>query len=133
MKKKDFIPKSIYDIAAVERLKHLPFEAVREHVPALLEWLQDTHWDVAEGIAKYLAPHVNKIKNELLFILDSNDGMWKYFVIYILIARSQDKLDPALIEALRKIAEHPSDIDAEDRVDEAAKHILMNEFLCGWN
>lgn len=131
MKNKDFIPTSIYDIAAVERLKRLPFESVKEDVPALLEWLQDTHWDVAEGIAKYLVPHVNEIKQELLFILNSNDGMWKYFVMYILIGRSQDKLDPALIEVLRRIAEHPSDIDAEDAVDEAAKDILMNEFLCG--
>lgn len=87
MKNKDFIPTSIYDIVAVERLKRLPFESVKEDVPALLEWLQDTHWDVAEGIAKYLVPHVNEIKQELLFILNSNDGMWKYFVMYILIGR----------------------------------------------
>lgn len=131
MKNKNYIPTNIYDIEAVERLKYLPFESVKKDVPALLEWLQDTHWDVAEDIAKYLEPHVNEIKNELLYILNSNDGMWKYFVIYILIARSRDKLDPALVDTLRRIAEHPSDIDAEDTVDEAARDILMNKFLCG--
>ncbi|QNN40162.1 DUF5071 domain-containing protein [Pedobacter roseus] len=131
MKNKDYIPTNIYDIAAVERLKHLPFESVKQDVPALLEWLQDTHWDVAEGIAKYLVPHVNEITKELLFILNSNDGMWKYFVIYNLIARSQHELDPVLIETLRRIAEYPSGIDTEDAVDEAAKDILMNESLCG--
>jgi hypothetical protein len=131
MKSKDYIPNNIYDVAAVERLKHLPFEFVRKDVPALLEWLQDTHWDVAEGIAEYLVPHVNEITQELLFILNSNDGMWKYFVICVLIARSQNKLNPLLIEALNRIAEHPSKIDAEDTVDEAAKDIIMNKALCG--
>ncbi len=131
MKNKDFIPTSIYDLSAVERLKKMPFESVKDDVAELLEWLQDTHWDVAEGIAEYLVPHVNEIKQELLFILNSNDGMWKYFVIYILIGRSQYKLDPELIEVLRRIAEHPSDVDAEDTVDDAAMDILKNEFLCG--
>ena len=131
MKSKDFIPTSIYDIAAVERLKKMSFESVKEDIPALLEWLQDTHWDVAEGIAKYFEPYVNEIKQELLFILNSSDGMWKYFVMYILIGRSRHKLNAELIEILRRIAEHPSDIDSEACANEAAKEILMNEFLCG--
>ena len=131
MKSKDYIPNNIYDVAAVERLKHLPFEFIRKDVPALLEWLQDLHWDVAAGIAQYLTPHVNEITKELLFILNTDDGMWKYCIIYGLIARSQNKLNLVLIEALRRIAEHPSKIDAEDTVDEAAKEIIGNKALCG--
>jgi len=131
MRKKDYIPQNTHDIAAIERLKHLPFESVKEDVPTLLEWLQDTHWDVAEGIAEYLVPHVNEITQELLFILKTDDGMWKYFVINILIARSQDKLDPTLITELSRIAAHPSKIEADDTVDEAAKEIIANKALCG--
>jgi len=131
MKNKDYIPNNIYDVAAVERLKHLPFELVRKDVSALLEWLQDLHWDVAAGIAEYLTPYVNEITQELLFILNTDDSMWKYCVIYGLIARSQNKLNPVLVEALRTIAEHPSKIDAEETVDEAAKEIIMNKALCG--
>lgn len=131
MKDKDYIPKNIHDVTAVEHLKHLPFEAIREDVPKLLEWLQDMHWDVAEGVAEYLTPYINEITQELLFILATDDGMWKYCVIYGLIARSQNKLNPTLIESLRDIAEHPSKIDAEDSVDEAAKEIIANKVLCG--
>lgn len=131
MDNKDYIPRDIHDVMAVERLKHLPFEAIREDVPKLLEWLQDTHWDVAEGIAKYLLPHVNEITQELLFILNTDDGMWKYFVICILIARSQKKLDPAIIKVLQRIAEHPSKIDMEDTVDDAARMVIANRILCG--
>lgn len=131
MKSKDYIPNNIYDVAAVERLKHLPLEFVRKDVPALLEWLQDLHWDVATGIAEYLTPYVNEITQELLFILNTDDSMWKYCIIYGLIARSQNKLNSALIKALKTIAEHPSKIDAEDTVDEAARDIIINKFLCG--
>ncbi|PYF69365.1 DUF5071 domain-containing protein [Pedobacter nutrimenti] len=131
MKSKNYIPQNTNDIEAVEQLKHLPFESVRADVPALLEWLQDGHWEVAEGIAKYLIPHVNEIAKELLFVLKTEDSVWKYSVICILIGRSQHKLSLGIIEALRRIAEHPSKIDAEDTVDDAAKDILANEFLCG--
>lgn len=116
---------------AVECLKKLSFEIIRKDTSKLLEWLQDAHWDVAEGIAEYFIPYVNEIKQELLFILHTNDGMWKYCIINILIARSQNKLDPTLIEALKRIAEHPTKIEAEDTVDDAAKEVIANKFLCG--
>ncbi|HWW43381.1 DUF5071 domain-containing protein [Pedobacter sp.] len=131
MKNIDYIPKNTSDVAAVERLKYLPFETIRRDVPELLEWLQDGHWEVAEGIAGYLVPHINEITQELLFVLNTNDSMWKYFVLCGLIERSQKKLDPILIKALKRIAEHPSKIDAEDTVDEVAREIIANKVLCG--
>ena len=130
MKNKDYIPQNKSDIKAVERLNSLPFDSARKDVPTLLEWLQDGHWDVARGIAQYLIPNINEITQDLLFILNTDDGMWKYFVICGLIGRSQDKLDPDLIKALIRIAEHPSKIEAEDDVDEAAKDIIANKVLC---
>lgn len=130
MKNRDYIPKNTCDVVAVEKLKHLPFESVIEDVPILLEWLQDGHWEVAEGIAEYLVPHVNEIAEELIFVLNTDDGMWKYFVICRLIARSHEKLDPILIKTLNRIAKYPSKIDAEDTVNEVAKDIIANKFLC---
>jgi hypothetical protein len=131
MNSEDYIPKNYGDVAAVDRLKRLPFESVRKDIPALLEWLQDGHWYVAEGIAKYLLPHVNEIAQDLLFIFDGEDSMWKYCIINILIARSPNKLSPSLVEALKRIADHPSKIDAEDTVDDAAKAVIANKVLCG--
>lgn len=131
MEQKNHIPQNTNDVIAIERLEHLPFEAVKADIPKLLEWLQDGHWEVAEGITKYLVPHINEITEELLFVLNTEDSMWKYFVICGLISRSPEKLDPALIEVLRRIAEHPSRVDAEDTVDEVAKAIIENKVLCG--
>lgn len=130
MENKNYIPENIYDVKAVEYLQNLPFETVRQDIPKLLEWLQDAHWDVAGGIAEYLVPHVNEITQELLFVLSTDDGMWKCFLIGILIARSKEKLDPALINELRRIAEHPSKIDTQDGVDDMAKMVIANKILC---
>jgi len=131
MNDKSYIPKNTCDVAAIERLKQLPFEFVREDVPELLEWGQDAHWDVASGVYEYLAPYINEITSEILFVLNTNDGMWKYFLIYGLIGRSKIKLNSELIDILRRLAEQPSRIDAEDGVDEAARDILTNKSLCG--
>lgn len=131
MGNKNHIPQNTADGEAVEQLKRLPFASVIDDVPILLEWLQDGHWEVAEGITEYLTPHVNEISEELLFVLNTDDGMWKYFVICGLIARSKEKLAPNLIAALRRIAEHPSKIDLEDAVDDVAKEVIANRFLCG--
>ena len=109
----------------------LSLESVREDVPKLLEWGQDGHWDVAGGIYEYLAPYVNEIAPEIQFVLNSDDSTWKYFLICGLIARSKTKLNPALTNALRQIAEQPSRMDAEDCVDEAARSVITNKSLCG--
>lgn len=132
MKNGNYIPQNTRDIEAVERLKLLPFKSInKKDIPKLLEWLQDSHWEVAEGIAIYLLPHVNEIAEELLFILNTDDATWKYCVINVLIARSKEKLAPDLIQALTRIAEFPSKIDADDTVDDAAKDVIRNKSLCG--
>jgi hypothetical protein len=86
---KDYIPKNKFDIEAAERLKLLEFEAISADIPELLEWLQDMNWPVAHEVAQYLTPHVNEMKDELLSILNSDDGMWKYWIV-LLIGRSPE-------------------------------------------
>jgi len=57
--------------------------------------------------------------------------MWKYFIIYGLIARSKDKLSSSLIIALKRIGEHPSNIELKDSIEDAAKEIVANNLLSG--
>ncbi|RZJ81011.1 MAG: DUF5071 domain-containing protein [Chryseobacterium sp.] len=91
----------------------------------------DKKWLNISSEIQSLDPVVNEITQELLFILNSNDGTWRYCVINILISQSQNKLSPFLIEALIRIAEHPSKIDAEDEVDDVANDVIANKGLCG--
>jgi hypothetical protein len=111
---KNYIPKNKFDFEAVERLELLSFEKFKSDIPKLLEWLQDMNWPVAHRIAKYLTPHIREMKFELLNILSSDDGMWKYWIVCSLIAQSPNKLGPDLITAIKRIAEQPSKIEIED-------------------
>ena|SRR5437588_6963061 len=127
---KKHIPKNINDLKAVEYLKSLPFETVRSDIPELLEFLQDFHWDIAHKVAPYLIPHINQIKHELLFILNSKDEEWKFHIIRGLIEHSANKLDEDLIKIIRRIAEQPTEREIQSDVDWAAKKIIANKLLC---
>jgi hypothetical protein len=127
---KNYIPKNKSDFTAIEYLKSLPFEVVRSDIPKLLEWLQDLHWEIAHEVAPYLIPHVNEIKDDLLFILSTNDEEWKFNIIRGLIEHSTNKLNEDLIKVIRRIAERPTEREIESDVDWAAKKIIANKLLC---
>ncbi|MFI5139381.1 MAG: DUF5071 domain-containing protein [Sphingobacteriales bacterium] len=126
---KNYIPKHSSDVRAVERLKSRAFETIRTDVPELLECLQDMHWDISHPVAEYLLPHVNEIKDELLYILSTNDEMWKHGILCFLIARSSDKIDPELVSVLKRIADQPTKTEIGDDLDEEAKEIIINKQL----
>ena len=124
---KNYIPKSKFDLDAIEELKTLSFETVKANVPKLLEWMQDMNWPVGYGIATYFAPHVNSIKKELLDILNTDDELWKYWIIGSLISRSHDNPDQELIFIIKRIAEHPTKNEKEDCVDEVAIAVIADK------
>ncbi len=131
MQRNNYIPKHKHDIPAVECLERLSFEVIKNDVPLLLEWLQDGNWPVAEGVAEYLTPHINEISRELMVVLNSDDGMWKYWIICGLLVQFPKKLDLMLIDAVRRIAEHPTSIEIADEVNEVAKDLIETKRLYG--
>ena len=85
------------------------------------------NWPVAYEISKYLVPHVNEIKDELLYILNGDDEMWKYWIIGSLIARASNKPDQELILIIKRIAEYPTKNEKSDCVDEVAIEIIADK------
>jgi hypothetical protein len=123
---KNYIPKTKFDVQAVQNLSVLPLETIRTDIPQLLEWMQDMNWPVGRGIAKYFTPHINEIKENLLDILKSNDDIWKYWIINSLIAYSEINIDQELISIIKRIANHPSRGEIEEGVDVAAKELISD-------
>ncbi|PTQ99860.1 uncharacterized protein DUF5071 [Mucilaginibacter yixingensis] len=121
---KDYVPQNKFDEKAIACLQSLPFEAVRNDVWELLEWLQDMNWPVAYDVAVYLAPHVNEIKDDLIKIFNTDDTLWQMWIICGLIGRSPIKPDAELLTIIRRIAEHPTKIEIEEEVDLVAKDVL---------
>ncbi|MBB6128337.1 DUF5071 domain-containing protein [Mucilaginibacter lappiensis] len=125
---KNYIPKAKDDTKYAKYLKALPLEAVLADVPELLVWLQDLHWDAAQGVAMYFRPYVNEIKRELIEILSDNDAEWKLGVMTVM-AYSTNKLDQELITALKYVADHPTEEDQEQSLDNLAKEIIAQNLL----
>lgn len=122
---KNYIPGSKDDPEAISNLKNRSFEEVKQDIPTLLEWIQDLHWDVAHDICDWLIPHINKITNELLYIINTNDEEWKFNILIRLIAKSPHQLAPELLSVIKKIAENPTHREALEEVNIVAKKIII--------
>lgn len=122
---KDFIPKHKLDDEAVEVLQHTPWEEVLPYAAGLLEWLQDMHWPVAGDVAKVLGTHTDDLQDELIVILQSNDGIWKYSCLQFLINNNPKAyIGDALLAEIKRLAETPTDGDRAEEADLMAKEIL---------
>lgn len=120
---KNIIPKDKGDIDAVKRLQQYSIEEIKEEMPKILEWLQDFNWPVARPLCDYFSPHINTISNELVNILQGDDGMWKYWIIG-LIANSSVKPNSDIINAVKYLAENPSQDDIDCEVDTEAQEFM---------
>lgn len=125
---KNYLPQGKDDTSYLLNLKGLSFETVSDDVPQFLDWLQDLHWDAAQGVLEYFAPYVNDIKTELIKILNGNDTEWKVGVI-TLTGFSINKLDEELIVALQYIVDHPTKDEKEWELEETIKDIIARNTL----
>lgn len=98
---------------------------IKDDIPALLEWLQDYNWPPADLICEYLLKFpLITYKKEISEILNSNDNVWKYWILLRLIKPSITKNDHWLIPRIREIIMNPSVDEKEEEVDKIAQEIL---------
>ncbi|MFL9844236.1 DUF5071 domain-containing protein [Flavobacterium rhizosphaerae] len=79
------VPKDKFDDTHIEELNTYSISEIRSIVPALLEWLQDANWPVSRPISEYFSPYINQIQEEIVSILKSDDEVWKYWILLLLI------------------------------------------------
>lgn len=123
---KNYIPKTKDDMKAMEYLKACKFSEVKADAPLLLTYMQDMHWEVAHSIGEFFSPHVNELKPVLLDILNSNDQEWKFGILRGLIAKSNVKLDPDLLQTLKRMAFSPTLEEVSEELDLVSQQIVAN-------
>ncbi|MCD6068247.1 MAG: hypothetical protein K0S33_3073 [Bacteroidetes bacterium] len=117
----DLIPKHKHDIETAEKLRNYSYEEIEPIVPELLTWLQDLNWPVAGPVIRSLEVHADKLAPELIKILRTDDGMWKYWVLHALCRNTKD---PGLIKEIERIANSPAKDEKEEEADEIAREII---------
>lgn len=118
------LPVDKWELGAVERLSVHDYPTVEPLVPALLEWMQDLNWPVAQALHPFLAKLGEPLAPHIRSILRTDDDVWKYWVLICVVAES-----PALLLALKPelevLAERPTDGERDELVDELARNMLL--------
>ena len=121
------LPKDKSDTDAVEKLSKLEDEQLSPIVPQLLEWIQDMNWQVAPLVCELLSQHYRIVEPHLLSLLgaEQTDEIWKYNIIKSLLGgRYGCPNDERLMSEIKRIAQHPTDSEKAELVDEAAKEYI---------
>ncbi|AJI96249.1 hypothetical protein BD65_627 [Yersinia ruckeri] len=97
------IPKNKADTQAVQHAMRAGYPAVKPILPVLLSWLQDYNWPVAQELTPFLASIGTPLKEPVAAVLKTDDIIWKYWVLSLLVNTPDLKLATALEEELNTL------------------------------
>ena len=120
------VPKDKFDVEAIEQLLNAPAESVIPLLPALLEWMQDMNWPVAEPTVEFLLRYPNEITPLLVEVLAGDDWDWQYWCLLRIIPRLPFYAKIVLHDAVERIAaiEDPMYEDYAEAAKEALQSFL---------
>jgi hypothetical protein len=119
----ELLPKDKHDLERAKILASTGYPAVAPILLELLEWLRDGNWPVSHVIGPFLASIGAPLTEEVRRILQSQDNLWKYWILLRVVAHSPE-LATTLYPELVKIAEGDAVDEDEKEVKEVAKEIL---------
>ena len=117
------LPRHKADLSAAKAASLLGWPAVEPLTTALLEWLQDINWPVAQVLAPFFAKVGADLAPYVRPILESQDDVWKYHVIESVVSHSMS-LTQALEGELRRIVQSPTPTEHSEEVDRVAREAL---------
>ena len=122
---KELIPAHKDDQKVIERLKKLSFEEIKPIIPDLLEWLQDMNWPIAGPVAEILKPFSDSIVPEIIKILKTNDGLWKWGILTALARTTTNQM---LLTEIERMAKFPTRDEIEEELNVEAIAVLNGDY-----
>lgn len=117
----ELIPKDKGDLLPAYRLEDYTYEEIKSIIPQLIEWLQDMNWPVAGILAENLLRYQDDIEDEIMFVLNTNDEIWKYWVISVFGNSTKSK---KIQERINQIATSPTQNEINEEVNIVAIEII---------
>ncbi|MGP7819665.1 DUF5071 domain-containing protein [Niallia sp. 01092] len=121
----EFIPRNKHDFERVDQLKKLNRSEILPLLPRLMEWTQDMNWPIANEVAELLLTFPNEIIPLIKDVLATNDNVWKYWCLEILVKRLPDDLRKQFKSDLIRLVESPTTEERLEDLDEKANGILQ--------
>jgi len=118
------VPKDKFDVEAIERAHSVGFPDLNPLIPELLEFVQDANWPVAVPSSTLLSLAGPEIVPFVRDVLRSDDGMWKYWTIELVVKNLPTGVRAALSADLAQLVDAPAQDDIANEADKAAARIL---------
>ena len=121
---KNLIPTGKHDLERARAAVDAGYPEVAPILGELIVWLQDHNWPVAHILAPFLASLGAPLIPHIWNVLSSDDDVWKYWVIGILID-ALPKTEAAVFRPeLERLCYAPKPHEVAEELDEQARTIL---------
>lgn len=117
------IPQNKFDVDRARAAVDAGYPVVEPILPKLLEWLQDINWPVAQILYPFLASIGTPLIPHIQHVLDTNDEIWKYWIITFIVSESPE-VAAYFRDILVRLASSPTERETEEGLNEAAQAVL---------
>ncbi|HMU83483.1 MAG TPA: DUF5071 domain-containing protein [Leptospiraceae bacterium] len=118
------LPRSKHDLDNVQLLMNAGLPEIKPVLPQLFEWIQDINWPVARLLLPFLRSLGSKCREEIQSVLQSDDAMWKYWIITELIAKMDQIEARAFMPDLENLLATATLEDKNNEVEAVAAEVL---------
>lgn len=122
---RDLLPKSKYDVENAKMIVAQGYPAAEIVLPELLEWLKDCNWPVSRILEPFLASVGLPLAPFVRNILQTDDEMWKYWILSCIVMPSAEIFEAVQKDVIR-IASTSSGGEDEEEVRKVAWQILRH-------
>lgn len=89
-----------------------------------MEWLQDYNWPVSRVLEPFLRSIGEPLVPHIWHVLRSDDEIWKYWVISLLITGPPPSVAAEFRPELERLAYEPTEREHREELDERARYAL---------
>ena len=120
-----FLIRSKSDLDNANRLVEMGHPAVTPVLSHMVEWIQDMNWPVAHVVAPFLGSLGDAMVPEVRKVLDSDDLIWKYWMISEVVARLPTDIVAVFRSDLERLAYHSTSEERKEGLEEEALEQLQ--------
>jgi len=126
---RQLVPTGKADLARAQAAVRAGYPAVAPVLYELVEWLQDYNWPVARILVPFLRSIGAPLVPHLWRVLQSDDDVWKYWVMNLLISSLSKDVASEFRRELERLCYSPEPNEKQGELDEQARQ-LLEQF--GW-
>ncbi|WP_315784365.1 MULTISPECIES: DUF5071 domain-containing protein [unclassified Bradyrhizobium] len=117
-------PKGKADLDRARAAVQAGYPAVAPILPELTAWLKDYNWPVAHILAPFLASIGAPMAPHIWHVLNSDDAVWKYWILQLLIPFLPEDVALQFLPELRRLCSTPSEDERREGLDQQARDAL---------